>query len=68
MRGRFTRGGEVLSYEIHRDPAFGPYQMRITHPDGTQTSEEIPHASDLIDHVAALMKRLRREGWTLDPT
>lgn len=68
MRGRFLRGSEVLSYEIHRDPAFGPYHLRVTHPDGTQTTEEILHASDLIDHMAALMKRLRKDGWTLDPS
>jgi hypothetical protein len=67
VRGRFIKGHEVLSYEVRRDPAYGHYHLHVSYPDGTETTEEIAHASDLIDHVAQLMRQLRRDGWTLDP-
>ena len=58
----------MLTYDISREHATGPYRLHVLHPDGTELITEITSASDLIDHVAALMKRLRAEGWELDPS
>jgi hypothetical protein len=68
VKGRFVRGKEVLSYDISREQPTGPYRLHVLRPDGTELITEIAHATDLVDHVSALMKRLRAEGWELDPS
>jgi hypothetical protein len=59
----FDRNGEKLRYEIHRDRSDGRYRLVITHPDGTESVEEIDQATDLIERSVRLMNNLRDDGW-----
>ena len=59
----FDRDGEKLRYEISRDRSAGRYRVIITHPDGSESVEEVDEPSELIDRSAALMNSLRGDGW-----
>ena len=59
----FDRNGEKLRYEIRRDRSDGRYRLVITHPDGTESVEEIDQATDLIERSVRLMNNLRDDGW-----
>lgn len=59
----FDRNGEKLRYEIRRDRSDGLYRLVITHPDGTESVEEIEQATDLIERSVRLMNNLRDDGW-----
>lgn len=60
------RQEEVLTYDISRERPDGPYTLHVIQPDGSERLTQIANASDLIDHVAALTKRLLLDGWSLD--
>ena len=59
----YDRNGEKLRYEIRRDRSDGRYRLVITHPDGTESVEEIDQATDLIERSVRLMNNLRDDGW-----
>ena len=59
----FDRNGEKLRYEVSRDRSDGRYRLVITHPDGTESIEEIDQATDLIERSVTLMNNLRSNGW-----
>ena len=59
----FDRNGEKLRYEISRGRASGRYRLAITHPDGSESVEEIDQATDLIERSVHLMTSLRDDGW-----
>ena len=59
----FDRNGEKLRYEVRRERSDGRYRLVITHPDGTESVEEIDHATDLIERSVRLMNTLRDDGW-----
>ena len=59
----FDRNGEQLRYEISRDRVDGRYRVVITHPDGTESVEEVDEPTELVERSVALMNTLRGEGW-----
>jgi hypothetical protein len=59
----FDRDGEKLRYEISRDRLAGRYRVIITHPDGSESVEEVEEPTELIERSVALMNSLRTEGW-----
>ncbi len=59
----FDRAGERLRYEISRQHADGRYRVVITHPDGSESIEEVNEPSDLIERSVELMNQLRGDGW-----
>jgi hypothetical protein len=59
----FDRNGEKLRYEISRDRADGRYKVVITHPDGTESIEEVDEPTQLIERSVELMNLLRGDGW-----
>jgi hypothetical protein len=61
----FDRNGEKLRYEIKRDRADGRYRVVITHPDGTESVEEVDEPTALIQRSVELMNSLRGDGWTV---
>ena len=61
----FDRNGEKLRYEIKRDRADGLYRVVITHPDGTESIEEVDDPTALVQRFVELMNSLRGDGWTV---
>jgi len=61
----FDRNGEKLRYEIKRDRTDGRYRVVITHPDGTESIEEVDEPTALIKRSVELMNSLRGDGWTV---
>jgi hypothetical protein len=59
----FDRDGEKLRYEISRDRADGRYRVVITHPDGSESVEEVDQPTELIERSVKLMNSLRDHGW-----
>ena len=59
----FDRNGEKLRYEISRDRSEGRYKVIITHPDGTESVEEVDEPTQLIERSVELMNSLRGDGW-----
>jgi hypothetical protein len=59
----FDRDGEKLRYEICRDRVDGHYRVVITHPDGTESVEEVDEPTQLIERSVQLMNSLRVDGW-----
>jgi hypothetical protein len=59
----FDRDGEKLRYEISRDRADGRYKVVITHPDGSESVEEVDEPTELIERSVELMNSLRGDGW-----
>jgi hypothetical protein len=59
----FDRNGEKLRYEICRDRVDGHYRVVITHPDGTESVEEVDEPTQLIERSVQLMNSLRVDGW-----
>jgi hypothetical protein len=59
----FDKDGEKLRYEITRDRADGKYRVVITHPDGTESIEEVDEPTELIERSVQLMNSLRSDGW-----
>lgn len=59
----FDRNGEKLRYEISRDRLDGRYRVVITHPDGTESVEEVDQPTELIERSVQLMNTLRDDGW-----
>ena len=59
----FDRNGEKLRYEISHDRAAGRYKVIITHPDGSESVEEVDEPTELIERSVELMNSLRGEGW-----
>jgi hypothetical protein len=59
----FDRDGEKLRYEISRDRTDGRYKVVITHPDGTESVEEVDEPTELIERAVQLMNSLRGDGW-----
>ena len=59
----FDRNGEKLRYEITHDRANGLYRVVITHPDGSESVEEVDEPTALIERSVALMNSLRGDGW-----
>jgi hypothetical protein len=59
----FDRDGQKLRYEISRDRAAGRYRVVITHPDGSESVEEVNEPSELIERSVHLMNSLRGDGW-----
>jgi hypothetical protein len=58
----FDRAGERLRYEISHDRS-GSYRVVITHPDGSESVEEVDEPTELIERSAELMNSLRGDGW-----
>ena len=58
----FDRAGERLRYEIQRERN-GWYRVVITHPDGTESIEEVEEPTELIERSVKLMNSLRGDGW-----
>jgi hypothetical protein len=59
----FDKDGEQLRYEISRDRSAGHYRVIITHPDGSESVEEVDQPTELIERSVNLMNTLRGEGW-----
>jgi hypothetical protein len=59
----FDRNGEKLRYEISRDRSDGIYRVVITHPDGSESVEEVDQPTELIERSVKLMNSLRDHGW-----
>jgi hypothetical protein len=60
----FDRDGEKLRYEISRDRGAGArYRVVITHPDGSESIEEVDEPSELIARSVKIMNDLRSDGW-----
>jgi hypothetical protein len=59
----FDRNGEKLRYEITRDRGDGRYRVVITHPDGTESVEEVDEPTELIERSVEIMNTLRGDGW-----
>lgn len=59
----FDRNGEKLRYEITHDRLNGLYRVVITHPDGSESVEEVEEPTELIERSVALMNSLRGDGW-----
>jgi hypothetical protein len=59
----FDKDGEQLRYEITRDRADGKYRVVITHPDGSESVEEVDEPTELIERSVQLMNSLRSDGW-----
>ena len=59
----FDRNGEKLRYEISHDRLNGLYRVVITHPDGSESVEEVDAPTELIERSVALMNSLRGDGW-----
>lgn len=59
----FDRDGEKLRYEISRDRTDGRYKVVITHPDGSESVEEVDEPTALIERAVELMNSLRGDGW-----
>jgi len=59
----FDREGEKLRYEISHDRKAGRYKVVITHPDGTESVEEVDEPTELIERSVELMNSLRGDGW-----
>ena len=59
----FDRDGEKLRYEISHDRAAGRYKVIITHPDGSESVEEVDEPTELIERSVQLMNSLRGDGW-----
>jgi hypothetical protein len=59
----FDKDGERLRCEISRDRHLGRYRLVITHPDGTESVEEVDEPTELIERSVRLMNSLRGDGW-----
>ena len=59
----FDRNGEKLRYEISHDRRNGLYRVVITHPDGSESVEEVNEPTMLIERSVELMNSLRGDGW-----
>ena len=59
----FDRNGEKLRYEISHDRHNGLYRVVITHPDGSESVEEVDEPTMLIERSVELMNSLRGDGW-----
>ena len=59
----FDREGEKLRYEISHDRSAGRYKVTITHPDGSESVEEVEEPTALIERSVQLMNSLRGDGW-----
>jgi hypothetical protein len=59
----FDRDGDRLRYEISHDRSSGCYRLVVTHPDGSESVEELHQPTDLIERSVELMNDLRTEGW-----
>jgi hypothetical protein len=59
----FDRNGEKIRYEITRDRKDGRYRVLITHPDGSESVEEVDEPSELIERSVQFMNSLRGDGW-----
>jgi hypothetical protein len=59
----FDRDGEKLRYEISHDRLNGLYRVVITHPDGSESVEEVDEPTELIERSVELMNSLRGDGW-----
>jgi len=59
----FDRNGEKLRYEISHDRQNGFYRVVITHPDGSESVEEVDEPTELIERSVELMNSLRGDGW-----
>jgi hypothetical protein len=59
----FDRNGEKLRYEISHDRLAGRYKVVITHPDGSESVEEVDEPTELIERSVELMNSLRGDGW-----
>jgi hypothetical protein len=59
----FDRDGEKLRYEISHDRLAGRYRVTITHPDGTESVEDVDEPTALIERSVELMNSLRGDGW-----
>lgn len=59
----FDKDGEKLRYEISRDRSVGRYRVIITHPDGSESVEEVDKPAQLIERSVQIMNDLRGEGW-----
>ena len=49
----FDRAGEKLRYEISHDRTAGRYRVVITHPDGTESVEEVDEPTELAQFLCA---------------
>ncbi len=59
----FDRDGDRLRYEISHDRVTGCYRLIVTHPDGSESVEELDQPTELIERSVELMNSLRTEGW-----
>ena len=59
----FDRNGEKIRYEITRDRKDGRYRVVMTHPDGSESVEEVNEPSELIERSVQFMNSLRGDGW-----
>jgi hypothetical protein len=59
----FDRDGQRLRCEITRDRAAGCYKLVVTHPDGSESIEEVAEPTELVERSVRLMHALRGDGW-----
>ena len=59
----FDKGGEKIRYEISRERTGGRYRLVLTHPDGSESVEEVDRPTELIERSVQLMNSLRGDGW-----
>ncbi|MGE5243983.1 MAG: hypothetical protein ACM3SQ_07125 [Betaproteobacteria bacterium] len=59
----FDRDGQRLRCEISRDRTRGRYRLILTHPDGSESIEEVDEPNELIERSVQLMNSLRGKGW-----
>jgi len=59
----FDKNGEQLRYEISRDRSVGRYRVISTHPDGSESVEEVERPAELIERSVNQMNDLRGDGW-----
>ena len=59
----FDKDGQKLRYEISRDRVGGRYKVVITHPDGSESVEEVDEPTQLIERSVQIMNNLRGDGW-----
>jgi hypothetical protein len=59
----FDRDGEQLRCEISRDRSAGRFKVIVSHPDGTESVEEVDRPAELIERSVNLMNDLRGDGW-----
>ena len=59
----FERGGQYVRCETLNSPDGSGYQLVITHPNGSTTTEQFDDSGELSKRQKALENGLVAEGW-----